>query len=382
MSRLRDQHAQNAGLQIVVVDDDERHAGAKAPRDVAEIVSRAGLDRLCIRRAKIPRNWRDNLYRLIWLLKCQWYRFRVPRGTTLFVQFPGIVFASLLGIYLLRLFSRRAARVVTLIHDVEVLRGQQSSPVENGVDAFLRTAIGLSDKLIVHNARMRQWFEEHSVPSGKLVELGLFDYLADDEPMPVRTPELRHGPVIIAGNLETKTKSVYLASLGEIADVNWRLYGPNFDAARLSAANVEYCGCFSPEELPARLDGSYGLVWDGPSVETCTGDWGGYLRFNNPHKLSLYLAAGLPVIVWTQSATADFVRRSRIGLAVDSLRDVAARLANVSAADYADWCANARRLGVDLRQGRMLSHALAACALTDDFTKTRQSEGNEDHATP
>ena len=34
-------------------------------------------------------------------------------------------------------------------------------------------------------------------------------------------------------------------------------------------------------------------MWDGPSPDTCAGVYGAYLRYNNPHKTSLYLAAGL-----------------------------------------------------------------------------------------
>lgn len=59
-------------------------------------------------------------------------------------------------------------------------------------------------------------------------------------------------------------------------------------------------GSFKPEESPEHLQG----VWDGDSVDTCAGNTGAYLRYNNPHKTSLYLACGMPVIVWKEAAIA------------------------------------------------------------------------------
>ena len=56
-------------------------------------------------------------------------------------------------------------------------------------------------------------------------------------------------------------------------------------------------GSFLPDELPSALEGSFGLVWDGDSSKTCSGVFGEYLRYNNSHKASLYLASGFPIIV-------------------------------------------------------------------------------------
>ena len=90
--------------------------------------------------------------------------------------------------------------------------------------------------------------------------------------------------------------------------------------------NVIYKGVASPDELPAQLEGSFGLVWDGNSLEE--GDH--YLRYNNPHKLSLYLTAGLPVIVWEQSASAAFVNLHDIGFTVKSLREIPLKIQQMS----------------------------------------------------
>ena len=34
-----------------------------------------------------------------------------------------------------------------------------------------------------------------------------------------------------------------------------------------------------------------------------------YLRINNPHKTSLYLACGIPIITWNKAAIAQYVRK-------------------------------------------------------------------------
>ena len=38
--------------------------------------------------------------------------------------------------------------------------------------------------------------------------------------------------------------------------------------------NENYFGSFLPDELPAALEGGFGLVWDGDSAETCSGVFG------------------------------------------------------------------------------------------------------------
>ncbi|NRO11242.1 Beta-1,6-galactofuranosyltransferase WbbI [Lactobacillus helveticus] len=48
---------------------------------------------------------------------------------------------------------------------------------------------------------------------------------------------------------------------------------------------------------------------------------GNYLRYNDPHKLSLYLASGIPVIIWKKAAEAKFVEENKVGITVDSLED-------------------------------------------------------------
>lgn len=123
-----------------------------------------------------------------------------------------------------------------------------------------------------------------------IVNLQLFDY---DNSQPIVGQPKDFRTVAFAGNLK---KSLFLTRFSPQHSVF--LYGMNPDKY---AGNIKYCGQYSPEELPAYLTQDFGLVWDGPQVDTCADALGNYVRFNNPHKVSLYLSTGLPVIIWKQA---------------------------------------------------------------------------------
>ena len=162
-------------------------------------------------------------------------------------------------------------------------------------------------------------------------------------------------PIMVAGNL-TPSKAGYLYALPDKPSFN--LYGVGFDESR-SSKNTSYFGSFMPDELLSALVGSFGLVWDGDSAETCQGTYGNYLRFNNSHKASLYLAAGFPVVVWKESALAHFILKQKCGIAVSSLYDLETELSNLTEEEYNELVRNARRIGSQLQEGKYLLTALA-----------------------
>ena len=138
----------------------------------------------------------------------------------------------------------------------------------------------------------------------------------------------------------------------DVSGVGLNLYGINFDeTAFVGKENVTYQGAFPPDDLPANLEGTFGLVWDGPVGSTCAGNTGAYLKYNNPHKTSLYLACNLPVIIWSEAALASFVTENGLGLAVESLDQIAGAVSRLTAEDYAAMAANARRMGGKIRDG-------------------------------
>ena len=121
---------------------------------------------------------------------------------------------------------------------------------------------------------------------------------------------------------------------------------------------MNYFGAFLPDELIKNLKGKYGLVWDGDSIETCSGGKGEYLRINNPHKLSLYLAVGLPVIIWDEAAEAEFVLRENVGFTIKSLYELSEKMALISDDDYEIMKKNAEVVGARLRNGKYMTNAI------------------------
>jgi len=71
-----------------------------------------------------------------------------------------------------------------------------------------------------------------------------------------------------------------------------------------------------------KLKEHFGLVWDGEEIETIAGTTGEYLRYNSPHKASLYIVSGLPLIVWKESAIYELVKQYNIGFGVSNLMEL------------------------------------------------------------
>ena len=332
------------------------HAGPKAQRDVASILESEGFKLFVTRRAKCRGllgrawNWAS------WILKCRMLRRRLPEKCTLFTQFPSESWSKNPALRVLNAATKRRKliRLVALFHDFASLRWTDDS-LENGQLARDEVdLLTLADVAIVHNEEMKAALVKRGIPAEKMITLEVFDYLTPCRQLLNRKLE---NAVVIAGNLNPD-KAGYLDGLASISGVNWNLYGVQFNPERLKSGNVRFLGCYSPEELPGKLEGSFGLVWDGPSVEGCCGALGNYLRINNPHKLSLYLASGLPVFIWAGAAEANFVKVHDVGLCIGSLTEIPGVLANLSAERYEQLVRNVMAQSKLLREGHFLKTAI------------------------
>ena len=332
----------------------EKNAGSKARNDVEAILISEGYEGLEL---KVENWYKMNFF------KAQQHKYRATKsvfdqlgaGDELVIQFP-IIHHTFFISQLIKQAQKRGAKFYLLIHDIETLRHAAGSEVKfrHKVRNYFqeKKALMSVDGIIVHNDIMKKVLIGQGVPADKMVSLEIFDYLIPN--FEVQALPQKDQPIIVAGNLNP-AKSGYLYNLPEQPAYN--LYGVGYDESR-ALKNTTYFGSFMPDDLPAALEGSFGLVWDGDSSETCQGSYGNYLRFNNSHKASLYLASGFPVVVWKESALAHFILEKSCGIAVTSLHDLEAVLQNLSEKEYADLSENARRIGKDLREGYYLRSAL------------------------
>ena len=335
-------------------DSGARNAGNKARNDVEEIVKREGYQPLLLTV--------DDWYQM-GTLKAQQHKAKalaqafsqLKSGDQLLIQFP-MLHHSFFTTRLVRKIQRRGVKVYFIIHDLEALRyaNLDTVPLKHKIRVHLQESslLKIADGVIAHNPIMKSVLVDKGIAEDKIVSLGIFDYLIPD--FQEKSGQTKDQPIIVAGNL-AQEKAGYLYVLPETPIYN--LYGVGFDKSR-ALENEAYFGSFLPDELPAALEGGFGLVWDGDSAETCSGVFGEYLRYNNSHKASLYLASGFPLVVWKQSALSRFMLENGCGIAVESLHDLKNTIENLSDADYQELIANAKNIGKKIRDGFYLTRAL------------------------
>ena len=335
-------------------DSGARNAGNKARNDVEEIVKREGYQPLLL----TVEDWYQ-----MGTVKAQQHKAKalaqafsqLKSGDQLLIQFP-MLHHSFFTTRLVRKIQRRGVQVYFIIHDLEALRyaNLDTVPLKHKIRVHLQESslLKVADGVIAHNPIMKSVLVEKGLPEHKLVSLEIFDYLIPN--YQEKDGLSKDQPIIVAGNL-AQEKAGYLYQLP--ARPAYNLYGVGFDEKR-ALANETYFGSFLPDELPAALEGGFGLVWDGDSAETCSGVFGEYLRYNNSHKASLYLAAGFPLVVWKQSALSHFVLENGCGIAVESLHDLSQAIEQLDDKDYQDLVEKTKYIGKKIRDGFFLTNAL------------------------
>ena len=338
-------------------------AGVKARCDVEDILAAEGYARITVLESRYPRNSTGNKIKASMETGRQWWELskNLKRDDVLVVQLPLSEHTLEFGAVIAQL-KRKGVKTVAIVHDLEKLRNMKAHNTIKAWKGHIRNyleetwALRNFTKIIVHNDKMLALMEQMGYRKEQMVALKIFDYVISQEVDAEKAGD--PDGIIIAGNL-LESKAGYVYKLPEDDRVKFSLYGVNYTGT--AKANTEYLGAFDPGVLPFALQGKYGLVWDGPDANTCGGIHGEYLRINNPHKTSLYLASGFPVIIWSQAALADFVLENNVGICVDSLDQIPDAVASVGEDTYLLMKTNAEILSKKLRDGEFLKSALKEC---------------------
>lgn len=248
----------------------------------------------------------------------------------------------------IKMMHHKGLKVTFLIHDINAFRYHRNTAKEVAT-------LNKADRLIVHTDAMKRLLCQHGVTTPMTV-LHLFDYLSQDEPIAGEGIMSHKHEVVFAGFLK---KSKFLPQLCQhsFEGIQFNLYGEKGNMSFEAFPHIHYKGIFDSDHIGS-ICGGWGLVWDGDSITTCKGDLGEYLRYILPHKLSLYLTVGIPVVVWDQSAVAERVKQEQLGLVISDLRQLPEMISNVSDEQYAAYLTHVRQVGEQLRHGTMTLAAL------------------------
>ena len=333
---------------------EKQYAASQAVDDVTTILNGMGYKTLT--RLHSAKRGISSMLDLLLIMKLL---FIIPRNSLLLYQHPmyfsDIIFRMVIGVLKLK-----RLKVIVLVHDLNMYRNY-SKKSENQEMRLFSTA----EVIITHNKRMSEFLISKGINNDAIVELGIFDYLVTDGMTP-REKEcaVSTQSIIVAGNLMEK-KSGYLYKLIETNEIYLDIYGINYKYKDIEKkySKAKYHGVFPADELPEVISGGFGLVWDGDSIDSCTGNYGEYLKINNPHKISLYLAAGIPVIVWDKAALAEFVQENELGFAVGSIKEAQSKIRAMDDNQYRVLKKNADTISVLIRNGTFTKVAIQKCEL-------------------
>lgn len=150
------------------------------------------------------------------------------------------------------------------------------------------------------------------------------------------------GDYLYQGQLRPKKfqKKLYYVTGRDVLDLNYHAATPInlFSAVAKQPAtenpSLTWHGHQPSDAIMATLDGGFGIVTTDNIVERFAKVWQYYTQFNNPTKLSFYLAAGLPVITMSRTPHAALIQDRHLGLVVDDLDQIDRVLANLKQSDY------------------------------------------------
>ena len=316
-------------MDVVLFESAEKqkfNAGSKARKDALRIAINCGYSPVIL-----FHNGKSKLTIVFELVKgCVSAIAKAKKGENILIQYPYSPMLLNKILFGVLSFAKKIKgyNVLVLIHDLKGLRNNDRNLLRKELKMMKNCDV------IYHNECMMNECEKiFHVKSYQI--LGVFDYLYTGE---ICKREYSTTPVVMIAGKLSKEKCGYAYQLSDIDGVRFDLFGTNYSGS--SSDKVRYRGKYDPDELISHLDGQFGLVWDGDTIDTCGGTSGNYLRYNNPHKLSLYIAAGVPLIVWNQSALADYVLQNGLGICVDNLRDLQKKLQTITYDEYYRLCHN------------------------------------------
>lgn len=301
----------------------------------------------------IPCKGKENKVRFLLKLASKLVTINFEYYSNIVIQYP--INNYMLDMLILKA-KRKKCKTVCIIHDIDSLRDNlDRGYIEREINNFNKFNIVVS-----HNLEMTKWLIGNGVKS-KIYEMEIFDYLSN-ESVNIREKKEYYTVAYATGMLGTE-KSKFLYKLNEVANNNirFKLYGNILDELNDNISKSDkiiYGGVLDPNLIIKKIEGDFGLIWDSEELDGCIGNWGNYTKYNNPHKFSMYIAAGIPVIAWKESAISSYIIENNIGICVDSIKDLNLKLSGITSDEYNSMIKNVREVSERVRSGSYLEDVI------------------------
>ena len=236
------------------------------------------------------------------------------------IQYPPLGLGTKILSVIIHILSRY--NITLLIHDIISLRYYTE------LSKSELTIFNKVKHIIVHTNAMKDMLIANGITADIKV-LWLFDYYCYKKANAKNFSKQYYYDVTFAGNLD-KSKFLFKLS-GIISPIRYHLYGVTKTINW--GNNVLYEGKFEPNDI-SNIIGDWGLVWDGDEIDSCTGVLGNYLKYNSSQKVSLYLAAGKPLIIWEKSGLAKYILENKLGICIKNLSELPIKLSQIDKEKY------------------------------------------------
>lgn len=320
-----------------------KSAGGKAKTDIESIIRAIGYKNVALKQTQHSNKIIDFTRNFSGIIKSIFY---IPRNGLIILQYPMKKYYS----FMCKMARIRGTKVVTVIHDLGTFRRKKLD-----ADKEIKR-LSASDYIIAQNNVMKTWLIDNGYKNGIGV-LDIFDYHSSSENTSTEKASSQQYIVNYAGGLDRKKNAFLYEFSPYINSFTFQLYGNGF-SEQVENPNFTYKGFTLSDEFINSMKGDFGLVWDGDSLDTCSGNFGVYLKYNTPHKISFYIRAHLPIIIWKDAAMASFIEREKVGFTISSLKELDEILRDFPLEQYAEMKKNVIALSKKLDKGHFIIKAV------------------------
>lgn len=324
---------------------DKSTGGNKAKTDVEDIMSELGFTNLGLKQSLVQNPiWRF-LYTLTSIIKAC---FSIKKNDLIVIQYPFKKYY----VFLCKIANLKGAKTISLIHDLGSFRRKKLNAKQE------KKRLAHSHYLISLNCYMKE-FLVNSGYTQAIGSLEMWDYLSPSTPK-ASNKNKSIPEVIYAGSLPHKKHS-FLYELNKVRppkSYTYSIYGSYCDTKSIDNKQVyDYKGFVDSDELIRETTGDYGLVWYGHSISEIDGAYGEYLQITSAHKPSLYIRCNIPIIAWSKSAQAKFIKENNLGICIDSLDQLDAILSEISPEEYKEMKQNTIEMSKKMQTGHFFKTA-------------------------